>query len=1628
MKLRPFARLAIALSVFCMPLPCASAAEQDAAIRPGTSGAASAALLDDGRVRLENELLRIIFDPSDAGAASSILYKTANKELAKCSTYGEKHFKAFREVMHVQRMGEARIDPVGKPYKLISLSAKDGRAVAVLTGYSYPAPEGAAGERLAYGKVRIVKTYTLAAGASRLAVQVRAVNEHNASLPISLWILNGLRIEDEDVQNFAPARRGTVVRPDEWVKGGSTFMSIPSAAGPWTAAIATKPSHPGLYIAGEPTQVETVYNWLGKFTGFTLCFGTPLVDVEPGRSLDVPYSFVVIQGAERIDAASPQAACGIAIDGEPEAGRSFDVSVTAVASVKTKATLSLSLRKLPGVEELKLGDAQLSLEPGVGASTRMSAKPQADGTYVLVARVRTTDGNILQAERPFEVGDTAARYAAPMPKLAGKPYWSEKLGEGPLPRWMSTCNRNVDYPMIPWYTPPAGEKPRVLFLGDVTHTTGIFRDLARRAGAEWDFVNLYGLEATGAYGETGDAGPYRSREQKMALEKLDELRPHCVLTAGVRYKNASLPLIDRLLADVKKGMGLVMVWGPDKAFSGPWPAMLKDAAFRKTDPDFVGPLKTLFVARIAPPPLGDIRCYEYGKGRIVIITKEFTFSRSGYARNDLLPQIRGKTDLPDWEYHFAQYVRAMLYAGGLWGPVRILDVGLKIDAVELTYEADKEQTALFEYDIISTDLVRRERTAHPITLRPGRNTVTVKTAPRPGNEYVLHAWLLRAEETVADDGASQLPRNGHTVPASVIDFAAARAHVDAGVYVEAIVIARAAERTPRSVTVKITQTLGRKLKDLDVVAEIRNGDASRIAWRDVRKWSTLQRDVVFDKIDYTPVVPESVLAIHIRDGDRTIATTGQRFSAKIIGNVADNDVAYVSSTGTQSNWYATQVMKDWAVGGAGFDRLFYEYGLLTMPLFGPGEAVQFPWKRGPNNTLTPPIVDETALRANLAKALREEFEATGATYFCMQDEFRLNGEYDWSPQTLAAFRQHAKDIYGTLDALNAEWDTAFKSFDAVMPVLIEDARKKPDNLARWLDFRLYMDSRVARRYEVAAEEAAKISPLIRIGESGMYAPGYNVGVNYYSVGRACRFISTYAGLRSDWIHAFLPDDAVVSTWLGYGRQHPTHPWSVLFKGNNILAWWGYLANRGLARMAVVGIDLTPNRRYRAVGEQQAEILKGIGKLFVKATRAEPSVFIPYSQASVYTANALGRDYVAATSKGVGLLNGARLPYSFIADEQAAGRRLDAMKDKLFLLAGSDSMPAKAASAYARAVARGCYALADATVAWRDGHGKRLAAGLLDGTFGVSRKSARELSVTSVEPLTWTRAAPEELRTQQAEMTKALAGLATAGGTVWATFPDGSPAIAAKRSPAGSLAVLLNTSFDPAGRKKAKPKAKPEQSIKALAPGAAVAAIARAVFKAAQITPPVAITPAAFAPRSFAVFANGRTRYYGIMLGRGRGEATVTLPQKAHTYDVRAGRYLGDVDSSTNTLDRAQYSKVYAQLPYAVKGIDILSPTADGVAKPLPSRGRLTAPRGRRLVVRGQIRSDTSVSEYHVVHCEVVDPSGKRPRYFIRNLDAPAGKFTVTIPLAVNAPLGTWSIELKDVASGVGRTVQMTVAP
>lgn len=555
-----------------------------------------------------------------------------------------------------------------------------------------------------------------------------------------------------------------------------------------------------------------------------------------------------------------------------------------------------------------------------------------------------------------------------------------------------------------------------------------------------------------------------------------------------------------------------------------------------------------------------------------------------------------------------------------------------------------------------------------------------------------------------------------------------------------------------------------------------------------------------------------------------------------------------------------------------------------------------------------------------------------------------------------------------------------------------------------------MDSRVNRRYEIANEEAAKISHLIRVGESGMYPPAFDVGVNYYTVAQASRFMMTYSGLRADWTRAFLSDDSVAGTWFGYGSQHPRHPWEAMFKGYSILSWWGYLP-KGLPHMAMIRPDLVPNRRFPEIGRHQIEIQKGIGRLFVQSRPSPPRVFIPYSQSSIYTANALDRDYMAATQVAVRLLAKLSLPYSFIADEQATRGKSKRLKKSLILFPAAESLPAVAARTYANVLRRRCFALADAFTATRDGHGKVLPAGSLDRAFGIRRSNSRVIERPIIAPIEWTDRAPESLLSIKGQMVQAFKKIEASTGVVWANFPDGTPAVVGSSTSFDSLALWLNTSLSPS--KTQRPQSTSKDSKDLLSPNQTIEQVTRFLIQKAGIVSPVRVDPPELRPTLVSEFEKGRTRIYGLLLGGNRGSVKVLLPAKAHTYETRSGKYMGEVDTFDDSFDPSQHARVYVQLPYQVAGI---SAALDAENKK----------RGEVIRLSGRIEAKGGATESHVLHCELVDPGGARPYYHRKNASAPKGRFELEWPLALNAPPGKWTLEMRDAASGVTRSLTFEV--
>lgn len=1558
--------------------------------------------LADGRIELENDCLCVRLDPQQAGSAVSIVDKKSGKDVAICQGYGTRIHPALFEILAGQSLSEGRVDAVPQPYDVRNMRVGEtGAATVTMSGHPVAGPGATPLHR-----VRLDKTCRLAPNQFLLQVDLAFVNESGGELPLAAWISSGVRITDEDCDVFAPSITGTIQNLSLWHAPMSMSTNIPRAAGGWTAAVARNASHLGIYLAAPDNQVDAIWNWLGKFHGFTLGFGTPQVMVQPGGVLRISYVFGILRGLARIDGATAAMAGAIDLDDRnvvPDQTRPVTVHLTAPEA--RTATVTLARRSSDtGSKAAPIARLQVDLEPDHVTPVVFDVPFETEDTFALTATVKS-GSDILRMERPLTVGIPKVLYRRPLPRLAGSRFWGQFVGDRPLKSRTQRCDRSVKHPMVPWLTPSAERRLKVFFIGEVSFNLAIYRDLARRGDFEWDFVNVWG---------TGDmrTGPYGKAEIDRARRKLRRFKPDCILTAGLRYEDTPAGLIEDLWHYARKGGGLLIIGRDEPCCHGIWPGRLASQA--QAEPlDHAAPLRSLFDSGVAPGPMGALHAFRAGQGRIIMLDKQLDWPALGprgdaAPRNDLLPRYRGKTELPDWEYHFAQYLRLIRHAARITPAATLDDVILASDALTIKYRSSSKRKTCLEYEIVSSDRLLARRGQANIDLVSGAGTLAFALALLPANEYIIHAWILdgAGDRPVAVDGDARLIlREGHERP--VIDFIAACQTLTGALRLEKIDVAGRRQAVPGTVTVSVSgnpELLGRA----DVEVEWRNGEFDRVVWRR-REPLAGRKTAQFKGIAFTPVSHAGAVAVRLWDGDRIIAEHAETIAAWKPGNTADDDMAFFTAAGGEHDWYGTRMMQPWAEREAGFDFTYLRYGL---------EGGSFPWKRERDNKLDPPIVDEEPLRNLLAGQFKHEFEELGHAYLNMADEFRLGGEYDWSEPTLQFFRQRLAALYGRIENLNAQWDSDFTNFDAVMPILLAEARMRPDNPSPWIDFRLFMDARVNRRYEIASEEAAKLSPLFRVGDSGAYAPGMGVGINYFTMIQASGFTMTYGGLRSDWVRSFLKEGDIVGVWLGYGWAGPILPWETLFRHYNILAWWGYLLHKRLTAhgdTSVIHLDLTPTPQFRKIGRQQREIRNGLGKLLMHARVAPARALIPYSQASVYANAVLGEPHEDGANAATVLFNERRLTYRFIADEQVLAGVLNEAADAFFILPNVDAMPTDAARAYGAAVARGCFALADATAGTRDGHGKRLLNSPLDIAFGVNRAQGVVLKATRFEPIRWTGSAPAELRGESGQMVRAMRGIQAADGAVWARFEDGEPAIIAATSPAGSLAVMFNTRLPWVSSNKVEKALNPEDRPDELSPNQTVGRIFDHLLRRAGLLPHAGVESETLTPRMISRFDDDRARYYGIVLGESAGRMTVTLPETAYTYDARSGRYFGCVNRVEDTVKDTQLAAVYAQLPYAVRGL----------------RARVTpqpAHPGDTVTLTGHIIAENGkdADQFHVVHAEVVDPRGNRPAFHQHNLGAPQGLFEMTIPLAMNASEGIWRIELRDTATGKRRAVGFTV--
>jgi hypothetical protein len=661
---------------------------------------------------------------------------------------------------------------------------------------------------------------------------------------------------------------------------------------------------------------------------------------------------------------------------------------------------------------------------------------------------------------------------------------------------------------------------------------------------------------------------------------------------------------------------------------------------------------------------------------------------------------------------------------------------------------------------------------------------------------------------------------------------------------------------------------------------------------------------------------------------------------------------------------------------------------------------------------------------DLARTAARSKAVYGMDYYFVGDEGSLGSYTDpvdfcWGKHTLAGFRSWLREQYGSLDALNREWGSAFVDWDAVVPLTTEAARRE-GRFPPWADHRTYMELSFARAYHAVREGVREGDPEGRIALSGTQVTTPWNGCDWHRLDAVIDDFLSYSGGNQWDIHrSFAKPGARVGFWTGYGRSGAAvkhEVWTAALQGvlHPQLFW----------SPSIVNPDMTFSRSGRDLGEAfRALRFEGIGTLLMEAERLDDGVAVHYSMPSVHAAGILGhhpdrggekaeRSFPANRDGWVGLLDDLGLAFRFLASPQVEEGALRGKR--VLVLPYSLALSDREVAEVRRFVEEGGLLLADGAPGLFDEHVGWREAGALDGLFGVTAPAPRSRGAVSARVGGTVRVTAEGaaygLRADDLAGLQALEPAVRAGsGRALARVGGADLAIVSRvgKGTAVTLNALLDRREGERGRRRAP---------------AGWRALVRSVLASAGVRPAVAVADpqgrpvpnvrvacyrfgdhevvallsgnldvrTAFSRDGVAVYEDAGSRVV-------RHAVDVALPRAAHVTNARTGEDLGKADRVRATL-------------VAGEGLVL-------ALGPEPTPLRLGGPTRARLGEAPVFTASTASSGRRLLRWHVYGPGGVfLPEYArVTVAEGPAAAFV--LPSALNDAPGDYRVRVTDVLSG-----------
>ncbi len=651
-------------------------------------------------------------------------------------------------------------------------------------------------------------------------------------------------------------------------------------------------------------------------------------------------------------------------------------------------------------------------------------------------------------------------------------------------------------------------------------------------------------------------------------------------------------------------------------------------------------------------------------------------------------------------------------------------------------------------------------------------------------------------------------------------------------------------------------------------------------------------------------------------------------------------------------------------------------------------------------------------------------------------------DFDFDPRALDAMRKWLLEQYGSLEEINREWGTNFATIDEVVPFTTDEimarVAKGDYNLSPWADHRHFMNLAFAAAVKKATEAVHSVDSDALWGLNGCQMPSAFGGYDYWLLSKAMDVIEPYnIGNNRELWRSFAPEKPAFTTFFGHRDFEIWRLWYQALHGDRGIIIYDeqfrYLNEDGSPTQ--LGLDIAPSYR---------ELTSGIVRQLAYGKPIPNSVAIHYSHPSItahwiFDVSPMGPDWVERGSKNerldsnflrlresfVRLMEDNLIDYDFVAYEQLENGEFEAMDKKLLILPQSVAMSRKEAEAVRRFAENGGVVVADCRIALMDNHCKMLSEGQLDELFGIRRASMLPspgvpgLKPVASIPREYEWAKPLVSVGELENIAVAEPDISPANGA-FALFSDnaGAPAVIVRNCGRGKT-IYLNMYLTDYHRWRLK-KGEGSGARKLMSRIFEVAGVGSIVsVKDRDGNTPSGVELFAWNYGSMKILAFHRNyqnrvselgppEYQDQSLLEADKELTCDLGKKYSVYETRTGRYLGSLKEITFSLDKWEPS-LFTLIENPVRGLKHNAPAS--------------AERGE--IVSVEIKIDCDVpGDFHTFRSVVLDPAGSELEMHSANLHGPGGKATWKIPFAVSDAPGTYTIRVRDVATGVAAEHQI----